>query len=90
MADLVAPELRPWTVGATLFSAFGALGLLVAVVGLYSVLAYDVAQRRREIGVRLALGARPGDVLRLVVRRGVDREFVWLHFVVQGVGDVGT
>ncbi|AHG87871.1 permease [Gemmatirosa kalamazoonensis] len=71
MADLVAPELRPWMVGATLFSAFGALGLLVAVVGLYSVLAYDVAQRRRDIGVRLALGARAGDVLRLVVRRGV-------------------
>jgi predicted permease len=71
LADLVAPELRPWRLGATLFTAFGALGLLVAAVGLYSVLAYDVAQRQHEIGVRLALGARAADVLRLIVRRGV-------------------
>ena len=69
--DLVAPQLRPWRTGATLFAGFGALGLLVAAVGLYSALAYDVAQRRRDIGVRLALGARAEDVLRLVVRRGV-------------------
>jgi ABC-type antimicrobial peptide transport system permease subunit len=40
-------------------------------MGLYSVLAYDVAQRQHEIGVRLALGARAADVLRLIVRRGV-------------------
>jgi predicted permease len=71
LSDLVAPELRPWRLGATLFAAFGALGLLVAAVGLYSALAYDVAQRHHDIGVRLALGARSGDVLRLVVRRGV-------------------
>jgi len=71
MADLVAPELRPWRLGAPLFTAFGALGLLVAAVGLYSVLAYDVAQRRRDYGIRLALGALRGDVLRLVLRRGL-------------------
>ncbi|GJG89399.1 hypothetical protein tb265_45800 [Gemmatimonadetes bacterium T265] len=71
MADLVAPELRPWQMGATLFTAFRGLGLLVAAVGLYSVLAYDVAQRRRDYGIRLALGARRGDVLRLVLRRGL-------------------
>jgi len=71
MSDLVAPELRPWQLGATLFTAFGALGLLVAAVGLYSVLAYDVAQRRRDYGIRLALGALRGDVLRLVLRRGL-------------------
>jgi predicted permease len=71
VAELVAPQLRPWQLGATLFTTFGALGLLVAAVGLYSVLAHDVAQRHHDIGVRLALGARAGDVLRLVVRRGV-------------------
>ncbi|MBV9879388.1 MAG: ABC transporter permease [Gemmatirosa sp.] len=71
LAEEVDPALRPWQLGATLFSAFGALGLLVAALGLYGVLAYDVAQRRHDFGVRLALGALRGDVLRLVLRRGL-------------------
>jgi len=71
LESLVDPNLRPWRLGATLFAAFGALGLVVAAVGLYSALAYDVAQRRHDLGVRLALGARGADVVRLVLRRGV-------------------
>ena len=65
-------NLQLWVVraGATLFSVFGALALGLAVVGLYGVKAYSVARRTREIGIRMALGARPGEVLRLIMREG--------------------
>jgi ABC-type antimicrobial peptide transport system permease subunit len=56
---------------ASLSGAFGILGLLLAGVGLYGLLAFTVAQRRSEIGVRLALGASPGRVLRSVVGDGL-------------------
>lgn len=61
----------PWKVGATLFSAFGVLALLVASLGLYSVLAFAVARRSREIGIRSALGAQRKDLVTMVVGRAV-------------------
>jgi len=57
--------------GAILLAAFGGLGLILASMGLYGVVAASVARRTREIGIRMAIGAQRGDVLRLVVREGM-------------------
>lgn len=67
LADVIAPQLRAWTLGAGLFSVFGVLALLVAAVGLYSVVSFDVEGRRRELGVRAALGATRATILRMVL-----------------------
>ena len=68
---MFAPEVRPWRTGATLFSLCGALALVIAAIGLYSAISYGVAQRRHEFGVRMALGARVADVVRLVMDQGI-------------------
>jgi predicted permease len=71
LSSTLEPELRPWKLGATLFSAMGILALLVAAIGVYSVIAYAVSQRANEMGIRIALGARLGDIARLVVGEGL-------------------
>jgi predicted permease len=64
-----------------LSTAFGALATLLATIGLYGVISFSVAQRTREIGIRMALGAQRGDVLRLVLR-----EVAWLVLLGTGLG----
>lgn len=79
LREVVDGARRSWRLGATLFTAFGALALLVAAVGLYGVINYNVAQRRNELGIRAAIGARPEHLLRLVVMESV-------RFTLLGVG----
>lgn len=68
---MIAFGLLPQRVAAWLIGAFGVLGLVLAAAGVYGVMSYQVAQRTREFGIRIALGARERDVSRLVFRRGV-------------------
>src|SRR2546428_12555482 len=56
---------------AGILAVSGFIGLLIASVGIYGVISYSVAQRVREIGIRAALGARRGDIMRLVIREGI-------------------
>ena len=64
-------ELWIIRIGATLFSVFGGLALVLAIVGLYGVKSYSVARRTREIGIRMALGAEPGRVQAMILREGL-------------------
>jgi predicted permease len=71
LAQFVEPHLRPWRLGAAMFGLFGIVALALSMVGLYAAFAYSVSRREKEIGIRLALGARPGMVLSLVLKEGI-------------------
>jgi ABC-type antimicrobial peptide transport system permease subunit len=77
-SEVMDGKTRSWRLGANLFTGFGALALVLAALGLYSSIAYSIAQRTHELGLRMALGAARLDVLRLVVSEG-------LRFSVAGV-----
>jgi len=71
LQDLIDPQLRAWRLGAGMFSIFGGLALLVAAFGLYSLLAFNVARRTRELGIRSAVGATRSTLLGMVLRQAV-------------------
>ena len=71
MEEIVSASIAGRRFSMLLFGIFAALALVLAAVGIYGVISYSVAQRTHEIGIRVALGARPGDVLRVVVAQSM-------------------
>jgi ABC-type antimicrobial peptide transport system permease subunit len=71
LSEIVGEQQRGWKVGATIFIAFGALALTLGAIGLYSVIAFGVEQRSRELSIRIALGARVRGILGMVMGEGV-------------------
>jgi putative ABC transport system permease protein len=70
-AQLLDRQMRPWQLGTTLLVLFSSLALGVAAVGLYAAFAHAVTERRREMAIRIAIGARPGRVVRMVIREAL-------------------
>jgi ABC-type antimicrobial peptide transport system permease subunit len=71
LRDQLENEMRAWRLGAVLFSAFGALALVLATLGLYAVISFDVSQQMREMGLRAALGASSRRLLLVVLSRAL-------------------
>ncbi|HWG53474.1 MAG TPA: ADOP family duplicated permease [Gemmatimonadaceae bacterium] len=76
LRQILDPQYLPWKLGASMFSAFGLLALLLAAVGLYGVLAYAVMQQTRDLGIRAALGAQPEQLMRGVMLSGLTTTMI--------------
>ena len=81
--------LMPLRMGAAMAAVEGLLGLFLAIMGLYAVVSYSARQQVHEIGIRMALGARPPDVLRLVVRKGMSLTLIGVALGLLGAVVVG-
>lgn len=83
MEEFLSQSVSPQSLNTTLLTFFAALALILAAIGIYGVISYGVEQRTHEIGIRLALGAQPRDVVRLIVRQGVKLALIG---IVMGLG----
>ena len=70
-AELLESQMRPWTMGTRLLGLFSALALGVAAIGMFAAFAHAVGERRREMAIRIAVGARPMEVLRMILREAL-------------------
>jgi putative ABC transport system permease protein len=85
MEQVRSQSVLPYSFSGILLSIFAVVALVLASVGIYGVISYSVEQRTREIGIRMALGAKQGDVLKMVVRHGLTLTVIGL-----GIGSLGA
>ncbi|MGH9930300.1 MAG: ABC transporter permease [Pyrinomonadaceae bacterium] len=84
MDDIRAESVAPERLNLTLLSIFAGIALVLAVVGIYGVMSYSVTQRTHEIGIRMAIGAQPHDVFRMVIRQGMMLTLIGVGFGLLG------
>jgi ABC-type antimicrobial peptide transport system permease subunit len=88
-AQVAATTVAPTRIAALVIGAFGALALVLASVGLYGVVAYSVSRRTHEVGIRMALGAAQGQVVRMILLQGGRLAFVGVGIGVLAAAGVG-
>jgi hypothetical protein len=79
---VIEDTVRDKSLNTTLLSVFAGVSLLLALIGVYGVMSYTVAQHTRDIGIRIALGAQPGSILKLILGRGFVLRCDWCIDVV--------